>query len=234
MHKPDLLAYVAQFAPGLFRVRRSTWITVGVGLLVLFGVLIWAAIALVGWLWGQTQNLAGVAPDAVLGTARGVVRQIEEFVPSARAVLDQVVASVPDARGTLDEVTEQLPGASELLGGILPASKPDAPLQCDVSGQELGPVARFPGLTRTQWQRTAEGATVDYEGKADYVKALDYYARGFVSAGFEQTVQSSTLEAETHEYTKTSERITLKIAQKTKSVVGVRIETALRQPYSNQ
>jgi len=228
MHKPGLLAYVAQFAPGLFRVRRSTWITVGAGLLVLFGVLIWGAMALIGWLWGQTQNLAGAAPDAVRGTARGLVRQVEEFVPGARAMLDQVVARVPDAQGALDKVTEQLPGASELLGGILPTIKPDAPLQRDVSGQDLGPVARFPGLARTQWQRTAEGASVDYEGKADYVKVLDYYAKGFVSAGFEQAVQSSTLTAEAHEYTKNRERLTLKIAQKPRGVVNVRIETASR------
>ena len=226
MHKPGLLTYVAQFAPGLFRVRRSTWITVGVGLLVFLGFLIWAAMALIGWLWGQTQTLAGAAPDAVRGTARGVVSRVEEFVPGARAVLDQVAASVPDARGALGRVTEQLPGASELLVGILPASKPEAPLQRDVSGQDLGPVARFPGLARTQWQRTAEGAVVDYEGKADYVKVLDYYAKGFVSAGFEQTVQSSTLEAETHQYTKNRERLILKIAQKPKGLVGVRIETA--------
>ena len=222
MHKPGLLTYVAQFAPGLFRVHRSTWITVGAGLLVFLGFLIWAAMALIGWLWSQTQNLAGATPDAV----RGVVRQVEEFVPGARAMLDQAVASVPDPRGALGRATEQLPGASELLGGILPASKPDALLQRDVSGQDLGPVARFPGLARTQWQRTAEGAAVDYEGKADYVKALDYYARGFVSAGFEQAVQSSTLEAETHEYTKNRERLTLKIAQKPKGLIGVRIETA--------
>ena len=226
MHKPGLLTYVAQFAPGLFRVRRSTWITVGVGLLVFLGFLIWATMALIGWLWGQTQTLAGAAPDAVRGTARGVVSRVEEFVPGARAVLDQVAASVPDARGALGRVTEQLPGASELLVGILPASKPEAPLQRDVSGQDLGPVARFPGLARTQWQRTAEGAVVDYEGKADYVKVLDYYAKGFVSAGFEQTVQSSTLEAETHQYTKDRERLILKIAQKPKGLVGVRIETA--------
>ena len=226
MHKPGLLTYVAQFAPGLFRVRRSTWITVGVGLLVFLGFLIWAAMALIGWLWGQTQTLAGAAPDAVRGTARGVVSRVEEFVPGARAVLDQVAASVPDARGALGRVTEQLPGASELLVGILPASKPEAPLQRDVSGQDLGPVARFPGLARTQWQRAAEGAVVDYEGKADYVKVLDYYAKGFVSAGFEQTVQSSTLEAETHQYTKDRERLILKIAQKPKGLVGVRIETA--------
>ncbi len=223
MHKPDLFAFVAQFAPGLFRVRRSTWIAVGVGLLVFLGFLIWAAMALIGWLWSQTQNLAGATPDAV----RGVVRQVEEFVPGARAMLDQAVASVPDPRGALGRATEQLPGASELLGGILPTIKPpDAPLQRDVSGQDLGPVARFPGLARTQWQRTAEGAAVDYEGKADYVKVLDYYAKGFVSAGFEQTVQSSSLEAETHEYTKNRERLTLKIAQKPKGLVGVRIETA--------
>ena len=226
MHKPGLLPYVAQFAPGLFRVHRSTWITVGAGLLVFLGFLIWAAMALIGWLWGQTQNLAGAAPDAVRGTARGVVNQVEEFVPGARFVLDRVMASVPDARETLGRVTEQLPGVSELLGGILPASKPETSLQRDVSGQDLGPVARFPGLARTQWQRTAEGAAVDFEGKADYVKVLGHYAKGFVFAGFAQTVQSSTLEAETHEYTKNRERFTLKIAQKPKGMVGVRIETA--------
>ncbi len=226
MHKAGFLAYVAHFAPGLFRVRRSTWITVGAGLLVLFGVLIWAAMALIGWLWGQTQNLAGGAPDAVRGTVRGVVSQVEEFVPGARAVLDRVVASVPDARETLGRVTEQLPGASELLGGILPAIKPEAAQQRDVSGQDLGPLARFPGLARTQWQRTAEGAVVDYEGKADYLKVLDYYAKGFVSAGFAQAVQSSTRQAETHEYTRNRERFTLKITQKSNGVVGVRIETA--------
>ncbi len=226
MHKPGLLAYIAHFAPGLSRVRRSTWITAGAGLLVFLGFLIWAATTLFGWLWSQTQNLAGFAPDTVRGTARGVVRQVEEFVPGARAMLDQAVASVPDAREALGRVKEQIPGASQLLGGILPTIKPDAPLQRDVSGQDLGPVARFPGLARTQWQRAAEGAVVDYEGKADYVKVLDYYAKGFVSAGFEQTVQSSTLEAETHQYTKNRERLTLKIAQKPKGVVGVRIETA--------
>ena len=226
MHKAGFLAYVAHFAPGLFRVRRSTWITVGAGLLVLFGVLIWAAMALIGWWWGQTQNLAESAPDAVRGTVRGVVDQAEEFVPGARAVLDRVVASVPDARETLGRVTEQLPGASELLGGILPAIKPEAAQQRDVSGQDLGPLARFPGLARTQWQRTAEGAVVDYEGKADYLKVLDYYAKGFVSAGFAQAVQSSTRQAETHEYTRNRERFTLKITQKSNGVVGVRIETA--------
>ena len=226
MHKPGLLAYVDHFVPSLFRGRRSTWITVGAGLLVFLGFLIWAAMTLFGWLWSQTQNLAGFAPDAVRGTARGVVRQVEEFVPGARAMLDQAVASVPDAREALGRVKEQIPGASQLLGGILPTIKPDAPLQRDVSGQDLGPVARFPGLARTQWQRAAEGAVVDYEGKADYVKVLDYYAKGFVSAGFEQTVQSSTLEAETHQYTRNRERLTLKIAQKPKGVVGVRIETA--------
>ena len=226
MHKPGLLAYVDHFVPSLFRGRRSTWITVGAGLLVFLGFLIWAAMALIGWLWGQTQNLAGAAPDAVRGTTRGVVSRVEEFVPGARAVLDQVVANVPDARGALGRVTEQLPGANELLDRVLPASQPETSLQRDVSGQDLGPVARFPGLARTQWQRAAKEAAVDYEGKADYVKVLDYYAKGFVSAGFEQTVQSSTLEAETHQYTKNRERLTLKIAQKPKGLVGVRIETA--------
>ena len=136
MHKPGLLVYVAHPAQGLSRVRRSTWITAGAGLLVFLGFLIWAAMALFGWLWSQTLNLAGFAPDAVRGTARGVVSRVEKFVPGARAVLDQVTASVPDARGALGRVTEQLPGASELLGGILSASKPET--RCIRTGSGAG------------------------------------------------------------------------------------------------
>lgn len=195
MNKPGLFTFAAQFAPGLFQVRRRTWIAVGVGLLVLFGLSIWAALALAGWLFGQAQGWMGVAPEAV----RGVMEQAEQVVPGAR----------------------------EKLGEFVPALKPPQPRR-DVSGTDLGPVARYPGLARTYWHREGRQVTIEYEGEADYAAVLDHYAKGFATQGYAQSVQSAAPSAETHEYTKGGERITLKIAQLPKGAVSARIETPLQ------
>ena len=196
MKKPGFLTYAASFAPGLFQTRRTTWVALGVGLLVLFGLLLWSAVALLGWLWGQAQNWAGTAPEAVGGAVRGVLQQVEQIVPGAR----------------------------EKLGEMVPSLKPETQPQRDVSGSDLGPATRYPGLTRTHWQRDGGQATVAYEGKADYATVLDHYAKGFAAQGFAQTVQSATPVAETHEYTKGGEHLVLKITQKPRGDVNVRIE----------
>lgn len=195
MNKPGLFAFAAQFAPGLFQVRRGTWIAVGVGLLVLFGLLIWAALALTGWFFGHAQSWMGAAPEAV----RGAMEQAEQVVPGAR----------------------------EKLGEFVPALKPPQPRR-DVSGTDLGPVARYPGLARTYWHREDKQVTIEYEGEADYAAVLDHYAKGFATQGYAQSVQSATPSTEKHEYTKGSERIILKIAQLPKGAVSARIETPLR------
>lgn len=195
MNKPGLFAFAAQFAHGLFQVRRRTWIAVGVGLLVLFGLLIWAALALAGWFFGQAQGWVGAAPEA----ARGAMEQVEQVVPGVR----------------------------EKLGEFVPALKPSQP-QRDVSGTDLGPVARYPGLARTYWHREGKQVTIEYEGEADYGAVLDHYARGFAAQGYAQSVQSAMPSAETHEYTKDGERITLKIAQLPRGAVSARIETPLQ------
>lgn len=195
MNKPGLLAFATQFAPGLFQVRRGTWIAVGVGLLVLFGLLIWAALALTGWFFGQAQGWMGAAPEAV----RGVMEQAEQVVPGAR----------------------------EKLGEFVPALKPSPPRR-DVSGTDLGPVARYPGLARTYWHREGKQVTIEYEGEAGYAAVLDHYAKGFATQGYAQSVQSATPSTETHEYTKGGERIILKIAQLPGGAVSARIETPLQ------
>ncbi|MHB1051700.1 MAG: hypothetical protein ACYCZT_01315 [Thiobacillus sp.] len=194
MNKPGLFAAAAQFAPRLFQVRRRTWVAVGVGLLVLFGLLIWATLALVGWFFGQAQGWMGAAPEA----ARGAMEQVEQVVPGVR----------------------------EKLGEFVPALKPSQPPR-DVSGTDVGPVARYPGLARTYWQREGKQVTIEYAGEADYAAVLDHYAKGFAVQGYAQSVQSATPAAETHEYTKGRERMTLAITQQPKGGVRTRIETTL-------
>ena len=56
INKLEVIALAAQAAPKLFQVQRRTWIGIGVSVLVLLGLLLWAAVALIGWLWGQSQS----------------------------------------------------------------------------------------------------------------------------------------------------------------------------------
>ncbi len=98
MNKPGLFAFAAQFAPRLFQVRRRTWIAVGVGLLVLFGLLIWAALALVGWFFGQAQGWMGAAPEA----ARGAMEQVEQAVPGVREKLGEFVPALKPSQPRRD------------------------------------------------------------------------------------------------------------------------------------
>lgn len=194
MNKPGLFALAAQIIPRMAPMRRG-WIMLGAGLLVLLGLLTWAAVALIGWLLGQAQGLVGAAPEV--------------------------------ARGALERVEQAMPGAREKLGELVPAlDRQDQPRR-DVSGADLAPVARYPGLTRTYWQRQGGQVKIEYEGKADYAAVLGHYAKGFADLGFAQNVQSATPEAETHEYAKARQRYLLKIAETPKGFVVVRIETTL-------
>lgn len=196
MNKLEIFALAAQAAPRLFQVRRRTWIGIGVGLLVLFGLLIWAAVALLGWLWSQSQGWMDQAPEA--------------------------------ARGALAQVEQVAPGARETLGQFVPALIPEAKPQRDVSGTDLGPVARYPGLARTDWQRWGKQVAIEYEGAADFATVLDYYTTGFAAQGFAQAVQSASRTTETHEYTKGRERIALTITQRPKGGISVKINLTLQ------
>lgn len=198
MNKPGLLFYAASFAPWIFQVRRTTWIALGVGLLVLFGFLIWGAVALIGGLWGQARNLAGAAPEAVRGTARGVLEQVEVVVPGVR----------------------------EKLGEVVPALKVEPPPR-DVSGTDLGPVARYPGLARSHWHRDGRELTVRYEGQADYAAVLNHYVTGFSAQGYAQSILAATPESEKHEYLKGADRVGFALVKKPQGGVKISIVTVL-------
>ncbi len=220
INKGGLLAYAATFAPGIFQVRRTTWVAAGIGLLALVAGLIWAAVILLGWLVGMAQT----APDAALRT----LKQVEEKIPTARERLgDSLPALAPVARGMLDRLEEITPGIRSKLDETVPVLKPAQLPQRDVSGTDLGPVARYPGSVRTLWQREGAYAIVEYEGTMNYAAVLDYYIKGFATQGFVQNVLSTTQNSETHEYTKGPDRITFKATLNTKGLVSVRLQVTL-------
>jgi hypothetical protein len=198
--KIPLLLAAAQFAPRIFQVRRRVWIAAGAGLLVLFGLLIWLALTLIGWFFGQLQGWTAAAPEA----ARGVLEQVEATVPGAHEKL------------------------REHLGEQVPALKPVAPPQRDVSGTDLGPVPRYPGMSRTFWHREGKVVTLEYEGAVDYVTVLDHYLKGFAAQGYTQVPQSASPSGETHEYSKGRERILVKVARKPEGGVSVQLDISLQ------
>lgn len=204
MNRLGLIAAAAQFAPRLFQVRRRTWIAAGIGLLVMFGLLIWAALALIGWFFGQIPGWSAATPEAARGAKEMVERQVEQVIPGAR---DKVAA-----------------GLAELAPILRSGDRP----QRDVSGTDIAPVPRYPGLTRTFWHREGKQITVHYEARADYTAVLDHYVRGFAALGYTQELQSATPEAESHAWTKDKQRYLVKIVSKPKGMVSVEIETTLK------
>lgn len=93
MSRLNILSHAATVVPSILQVRRSTWIAIGVGILFLIGLTIWAAVALMGSLWGQAKSMAGAAPE----TARVVIEQAERVIPGANQALDVLRAATKPA-----------------------------------------------------------------------------------------------------------------------------------------
>jgi len=197
MRQPVLVAFFAQFLPRLVQVQRGTWLALAIGMMGVLALLIWVAVALFGWLWGQAQALTDAAPDA----ARTIIAQVENTVPGAR----------------------------EKLGDIVPALKP-APPPRDVSGSDIGPVARYPGLARSHWHREDREITMRYEGPADYAAVLDHYVKGFAAQGYAQKVLSATPDQEKHDYFKGGDPVTFALVQQPKGKVKVTLVAVLPAP----
>lgn len=181
------------------RVRRRTWILLGFGLLLLFGLAIWAAIALLGWFFGQARELGASAPEAARGALATVERQVDQVAPGAR----------------------------EKIAEYLPALKPKERAFREVSGTDIAPVPRYPGLVRTYWHREGARISVHYEGHAELSAVLDHYIRGFAELGYAHDLRSATPEAETHVWTLGKQRFEASFLTRPKGEFALHIETLL-------
>jgi hypothetical protein len=187
------LTLAARFAPRLFRIRRRTWAAIAIGLVLLFVAIVWAALALLGWLWTQVSGALQGAPQALRETAQRAEKALPGIREDAAQRADAVLGRAETAR--------------------------------DVSGSDLGPVNRFPGMARTHWQRDATTASVEYRGRADYQAVLDHYVRGFAPQGYAQTVDAASPNGERHRYRKDNDVVALAIERVDGGDVKVRLET---------
>lgn len=193
------LGIFALLAAKIAQVRKRTWLLIGLGLMFLFGLTIWAAIALMSWFFGQVRDWSAAAPGAARDTLATVERQVEQVAPAASATVSEIIAIL----------------------------KPEDRPRRDVSGTDFAPVTRYPGLTRSHWHREGRQVSVHYEGKADYAAVLQHYVQGFGAQGYAQEVRSATPEAETHTWSKGKQRYVATISRLSTDAVVVQIETTL-------
>lgn len=191
------LGLFALAAAKVMQVRRGTWVMLGFGVLALLGLTIWVAVALVGWFFGQLQGWGAAVPEAAQGVLASVEKQVEQVVPGAR----------------------------EKVAEYVPALKPEPPALREVSGNDIAPVPRYPGLIRTHWHREGRLVAAHYEGRADLASVLDHYARGFAALGYAHELLSATAAAETHAWIQGKQRYRASIVAGPKGEITVQIET---------
>lgn len=201
LNKLGQLAYAASWVSSI---RARTWWILGAVALGLAGLLVWAAIAILSWLWGQ----APTAAEAGKRMASDAMSQVEQVVPGIKEQAGQWLPA-----GVKEQAGKWFPG----LGTDLPAS--------DVSGADAGPVPRFPGLARSHFAREGHIVEVRYAGPAAFEAVLAHYVQGFAAAGYAQEVISATAEGEQHRFLRGGESIDLSLLRRPGGRLEVRLQT---------
>lgn len=192
-----------QTASKLRTIRTRTWLMLAAVALGFIALLFWAGMALLTWLWAEApamseagKRLAGDTLSQFEQAAPGLKKEVEQWAPGVKQQLDR-----------------WLPGESETL----PAN--------DVSGVDIGPVPRFPGLVRTYFARDAKTIEARYSGRASFEAVLKYYTQGFATAGYTQEVITATSEAEQHRFRRAEMSVDLSLMRRPDGRVELRLKT---------
>lgn len=188
----------------LRRVRPRTWLILGGVVVGIFGLLVWAGIAVLSWLWGLVPT-AATSGNRLVGDA---MTQIEQSAPGLK---EQIGQWVPELK---EQVAQWAPSLAE----DLPAS--------DVSGTDLGPVPRFTGLVRTSFARREGAVEVRYAGPVAFEAVRAHYVQGFAAAGYAQEVIDASREAENHRFTSGQETFELGLLRQAGGRVEVRLKSS--------
>lgn len=189
------------------RVKSRTWLILAAAALVIIGLLVWAGIALLSWLWAQ-------APAAT---------------ETGRRLAGEAAARIEQVAPALKEQAEQwVPGLKDQLGRWLPGAGEEAPAR-DVSGADIGPVPRYPGLVRSHFAREERAVEAGYAGQAAFDAVLAHYVEGFAAKGYAQEVMSATPEGERHRFRRGQETIELSLSRRPDGLVELRLRQLAQQ-----
>lgn len=187
----------------LANIRARTWLILGAVGLALIGLFVWAGIALLSWLWTQAPSVTEEGKRLVGGAAT----RIEQVAPGLNEQAEQWLPA-----GVKEQAGKWLP----VLGTDLPAS--------DVSGTDIGPVPRSPGLVRSRYERLEHVIEVRYAGRAEFDAVLRHYTEGFVAAGFSQEVIAASREEERHRFVKAQASFELTLWRRPGGVVELSVK----------
>lgn len=193
----------ARAASILRKVRPRTWLILGGVVFGSLGLLVWAGIAVLSWLWGQVPTAAN-AGNRFVGDA---MTQIEQAAP-----------------GLKEQIGLWVPGLKEQVAAWAPSLAADVPVS-DVSGTDLGPVPRFAGLVRTSFSRREGAVEVRYAGPATFEAVRAHYVQGFTTAGFAQEVIDATPDEENHRFTAGADTIEIALLRQAGGRVEVRLKS---------
>jgi hypothetical protein len=189
-------------------IRTRTWIILGGVVVAIIGLFIWLAVSLISLFWNQITTGEGLAGNALA--------QADQYFPGWREHAQQWAPALTGEALTLYEhakrVAPELTQSAEKMIPDMPipvSTLPDANPLTDVSGVDIGPVTRFPGLVRTAFLRNGETVQVDYQGKAAINEVVAYYTKEFEVDGFAHEVMQATTSSELHKFTQQGTTITL-------------------------
>jgi len=192
---------------GLRSIRTRAWLILGGAGFVLTGLVAWAGIALLSWAWAQ----APVVVDAGKQLGGEVTTQIEQTAPGWTERLDQWL---PGLRTTLER---WVPGLAR-------------PPAQDVSGTDIGPVPRYPGLVRSHFARDASGVEVAYIGRAAMDSVVAHYVKGFTASGFAHEVMAASPDSERHRFRQAQETFEFSVARRAGGLIEVRLKQLAPAP----
>ncbi len=207
------------------KIRTRTWVILGGVVIGILGLLIWIAVSLMSWLWGQASAGVGLADNALSRTEQllpGLRERAQQLAPAltaeALALRDQAQRLAPELAKSAEQLIPNLSLSESTFSDAIPL--------VDVSGIDIGPVARFPGLVRSAFSRSGETIKVDYQGKAAVDTVVGHYTKGFVMAGFAHEVMQATTKSELHKFTDQTSAITLAVEQLAPDSVSVQLTSS--------
>lgn len=206
MHRMNIPGLLTQAVSSLRTIRTRTWLILGAIVLVITGLIVWAGIALLSWMWAQAPAATEMGKRAV---TEGATR-IEQVAPDLKA-----------------QAKRWLPGVKEQVDRWVPGLGDEPPAR-DVSGADPGPVPRFPGLVRSRFVRDEKMIEATYVGRADFDAVLTHYVQGFAAGGFTQEVLAAAAEEERHQFVGASGRFEVRIGRRPGGVVEVDVRQILQ------
>lgn len=122
----------------------------------------------------------------------------------------------------MTQIEQVAPGLKEQIGQWVPGLAGEPPAS-DVSGVDVGPVPRFPGLVRSYFARGEKTVEVRYVGRAAFESVRAHYVQGFTAAGYAHEVMNATPEAEHHRFKKDRESIDVLLFRPAEGRVEIRL-----------